>query len=170
MSDDSDDFARAVRHDCLSGFYERAAGVCHIINEDGDSVLHVADKHHARDFVGAGTLFVDEGEAEVEAVGDRGCSVRRVELASLLLSWESSSPFTRRIRCSWLCMGMKKKGGEGDSGQKENDIKQRTYLFAPPASGLTTTHCLTSKFALIHRSVLGSAYRLSTGTLKKPCI
>jgi hypothetical protein len=86
MSDDSDDFASAVRHDCLSGFYERAAGVRHIVDEDGDSVLYVADEHHARDFVGAGTLFVDEGEAEVEAVGDGGCPVQRIELASWLLS------------------------------------------------------------------------------------
>ena len=44
------------------------------------------------------------------------------------------------------------------------------YLFAPPASGLTMTAFEISIFSLIHRSVLGSAYRLSTGTLKKPWI
>ena len=65
VSDDSDDFARAVRHDCLSGFHERAAHVGHVVDED-----------HAGDFVGAGALFVDEGEAEVEAVGDGGYSLR----------------------------------------------------------------------------------------------
>ena len=45
-----------------------------------------------------------------------------------------------------------------------------SYLFAPPASGLTITAFETSRFSLIHRNVLGSAYRLSTGTLKNPWI
>lgn len=46
-----------------------------------------------------------------------------------------------------------------------------TYRFAPPASGLTITHPWPPlKFSRIHRRVLGSAYRLSTGTLKKPWI
>lgn len=44
------------------------------------------------------------------------------------------------------------------------------YLFAPPASGLTITLFRTSKFSRIHRRVHGSAYRLSTGTLKNPWI
>ena len=71
MSDNGDDFTRAVRHDCLSGFHERAARVGHVVDED-----------HAGDFVGAGALFVDEGEAEVEAVGDGGCSAQISILAS----------------------------------------------------------------------------------------
>ena len=45
-----------------------------------------------------------------------------------------------------------------------------TYRFAPPASGLTMTALSTSRLDLIQRRVLGSAYKLSTGTLKKPCI
>lgn len=52
------------------------------------------------------------------------------------------------------------------SGEEEGGF----YLFAPPASGLTMTALLTSRFSLIHRSVLGSAYKLSTGTLKNPWI
>ena len=75
MRDDGDDFARAVRHDCFSGFHKRAAGVGHVVHQDGDLILHVANQDHAGDFVRAGALFVDEGEAEVEAVGDGGCSV-----------------------------------------------------------------------------------------------
>ena len=43
-------------------------------------------------------------------------------------------------------------------------------LFAPPASGLTITQSFTFKFSRIHLNVLGSAYRLSTGTLKNPWI
>ena len=82
---------------------------------------------------------MDKSEAEVEAVGDGGGSVSRVNLIGLL---ESRSSREREFR---IC-----------------------YLFAPPASGLTMTALLTSRFSLIHLSVLGSAYRLSTGTLKKP--
>jgi len=47
---------------------------------------------------------------------------------------------------------------------------QSAHLFAPPASGETITHSLTFRFSLIHLNVLGSAYRLSTGTLKNPWI
>lgn len=54
------------------------------------------------------------------------------------------------------------------SGEAGNG--NETYRFAPPASGLTTTQSSTLKFSRIHRSVLGSAYRLSTGTLKNPWI
>jgi hypothetical protein len=82
MSDDSDNFARTVRHDCLSGLDQSAACVGHIVDENGNSVLNIADKDHTGDFVGAGALFVDEGEAEIEAVGDGGCSVQRIKLAS----------------------------------------------------------------------------------------
>jgi hypothetical protein len=45
--------------------------------------LYIADKNHAGDFVGAGTLFVDEGKAEIEAVSDGRCSVKGVGLAKL---------------------------------------------------------------------------------------
>jgi hypothetical protein len=62
--------------------------------------------------------------------------------------------------------GLEKVRGEmeGKEGREE------THLFAPPASGLTTTQSSTLKFSLIQRNVLGSAYRLSTGTLKNPWI
>jgi hypothetical protein len=74
VCDDGYDFARAVVHHCFGSFDKRAAGVSHVVDEDGDFVFDVADEDHAGDFVGAGALFVDECEAEVEAVGDRGCS------------------------------------------------------------------------------------------------
>jgi hypothetical protein len=47
----------------------------HVVYEDGNFVLYVADEDHAGDFVGARALFVDEGEAEVEAVGNGCCSI-----------------------------------------------------------------------------------------------
>ena len=75
MRDDSNDLASFVCHDGFRGFDERAAGVGHVVYEDGDFVLYVADEDHAGDFVGARALFVDEGEAEVEAVGNGCCSI-----------------------------------------------------------------------------------------------
>jgi len=75
VRDDSDDFASFVRDERLGGFGERAAGVGHVVDEDAGFVFDVADEDHAGDFVGAGALFVDEGEAEVEAVGYGCCSV-----------------------------------------------------------------------------------------------
>jgi hypothetical protein len=76
MSDNGDDFARAVRHNYLSGFHQSTAGVSYVVNEDGNSVLHVANEDHVGDFVRTGELLVDEGKAEVEAVGNKGCSLR----------------------------------------------------------------------------------------------
>jgi hypothetical protein len=82
MGDNGDHFAGFVRHDRFGGFDERAAGVGHVVDEDGDFILDVADKDHAGDFVGAGALFVNESESEVEAVGDGSSS--GVELVEFL--------------------------------------------------------------------------------------
>ena len=75
VGDDGEDLSRAVVHDRVGGFGQRAARVGHVIDEDGDLVFDVADEDHARDFVGALALFVDQGEGEVEAVGYCCCSV-----------------------------------------------------------------------------------------------
>lgn len=75
MGDDGDDFAGAVRHYGFGGFYQSAAGIGHVVDEDGGFGGYVADERHAGDFVGARAFFVDYCEAEVEAVGDGGCSV-----------------------------------------------------------------------------------------------
>lgn len=75
VRDNGDGFFCAVRDDYVGGFDERAARVGHVVDDDGDAVFDVADEDHAGHFVGAGAFFVDQGEAEVEAVGDGGCSV-----------------------------------------------------------------------------------------------
>ena len=76
MRDDGDDFLGvALVDERVGGFDEGAAGVGHVVDEDGGFGGDVADENHTGDFVGAGALFVDEGEVEVEAVGDGGCSV-----------------------------------------------------------------------------------------------
>lgn len=64
-----DNFARVVVHDGVSGLDECPTSVSHVVDEDGDLVSDVSDKNHSRNFVGARTLFVDKGEAKVEAVG-----------------------------------------------------------------------------------------------------
>ena len=70
MRDQGNDFFGSVRHDGVGGFHKRAARVRHVVNNDGDFIFDVADENHSRDFAGPGTFFVDEGELEVEAVGD----------------------------------------------------------------------------------------------------
>jgi hypothetical protein len=74
MRDDRHYLAGFVRHYRFGSFDERAARIGHVVDEDGDLVFDVADEHHAGDFVRARTLFVDEGKAEVEAIGNRCCS------------------------------------------------------------------------------------------------
>lgn len=74
MRDDGDGGFGAVSDDDFGSFDECAARVGHVVHDDGDAVAHVAYEDHTGDFVGAGTLFVDEGEAEVEAVGYGCCS------------------------------------------------------------------------------------------------
>lgn len=59
MCDDSYNFPSFVGHDGLGGFDQSAAGIGHVVDENGDLVLDVADENHAGDFVGACALFVD---------------------------------------------------------------------------------------------------------------
>lgn len=47
-----------------------AAGVRHVVHQDGHAVLDVAHQYHAVHLVGLLPLLVDEGEVHVEAVGD----------------------------------------------------------------------------------------------------
>lgn len=142
VRDDGDHFLRAIGHECIRRLHQRATCVGHVVDEDGDTILHIADENHARHFIRTRALFMDESEAEVEAVGDGGGSTFRSTLSGCRRVAQGAIEVSR-VR--WIC-----------------------YLLAPPASGLTITALLTSKFSLIHLSVLGSAYRLSTGTLKKP--
>lgn len=74
MRDDGHYFLCAVREQRLCGFDERPARVGHVVDEDGAFCCDGANEHHAGYFVGARAFFVDEGEGEVEAVGDTCCS------------------------------------------------------------------------------------------------
>ena len=90
VRDDGDHFGRAVRHDRVRGFHQRAARVRHVVDEDGVAVAHVADEHHPGHFARAGALFVDQREGQVEAVGHGGCSV---DIAPQLLAFLFPAPF-----------------------------------------------------------------------------
>lgn len=123
VRDDCDNFARAVLHDRLSGLDERPAGVCHVVDDNGNLILDVADEDHPGHLIRTRTLLVDQSELKVKAVGNGSGSGSKVSICE-----------TREIY------------GTG-----------RTNLLAPPASGLTMTHLLTSRFSRIHFSMLGSA-------------
>lgn len=75
VGDDGDGGFGAVLDNHVGGLAQRAAGVGHVVDDDGGAVFHVADQHHAADLVGARALLVDEREADVEVVGDGGRSV-----------------------------------------------------------------------------------------------
>lgn len=70
VDDNGVDFLGTVLEDSVGGLDEGATGIGHVVDDDGDLVLDVTDKDHAGDLVGAGTLLVDEGELQVEAVSN----------------------------------------------------------------------------------------------------
>jgi hypothetical protein len=62
MRNNRNDFFGVVLFECLGGFGKRAAGIGHVVNENGNLVGYVTDKNHAGDFVRTGSLFVDKGK------------------------------------------------------------------------------------------------------------
>lgn len=84
MCDDGHNFLCSVGLEGFSGFGKSTACVGHVVDEDSDLVLDVSDENHAGDFVGTGTLFVDESKVEVETVGDGGCAGWGVRLGDFV--------------------------------------------------------------------------------------
>lgn len=72
-----------VLHDGVGSLDEGTAGIGHIVNNNSNLVLHVADEDHARDLVRAGTLLVDQGELQIKAVGDSSGTVLQLARAPL---------------------------------------------------------------------------------------
>lgn len=70
VSDNGDGSLGAVLDDNVSSLAKGTAGVGHVIDDDSCAIFDIADKNHAADFVRAGTLLVDESEADVEVVGN----------------------------------------------------------------------------------------------------
>lgn len=135
------DLLGTVLHHSVGGLDEGSASVRHIVHNDSDLVFHVSDKNHSRDFVGPSTLLVNQSELQIQAIGDAGGTVNMERNQSAI----------------------------GPSYIAGSNIVF-PYRLAPPASGLTMTQLFTSRCSRIHFSMLGSAYKLSTGTLKKPWI
>jgi len=140
VRDDGDNLAGAVILHRLGRLGQGSAGVRHVVDEDGDLVDDVAHEDHASDDVGTGALLVDQGEARVQAICNSSSSRNNV-----------LAPATPSI-ILWVCLWT------------------FAHRLAPPASGLTMTVSSVPRLSLIQRKTLGSAYRLSTGTLKKPWI
>jgi hypothetical protein len=78
MCHNGDGSSCAVLDDHVGRFTQGAASVGHVVDDDGGAALDVSDEDHAADFVGTSALFVDEGELDVEAVGNGSCSVKAV--------------------------------------------------------------------------------------------
>ena len=116
-----------------------------------DLALHVADQDHPRDLVRLLALLVDERKVHVQLVGNRGRAEQRgAEHERAQVGGRQTA-----IACA---MQTPKRGVHG------------TYRLAPPASGETITTSLRSDMLVrMYLSILGSAYRLSTGMSKKPC-
>jgi hypothetical protein len=72
---DRDGSSCAVLDDHVGRFAEGSAGVCHVVDDDSCATLDITNEDHAADFVRAGAFLVNERELDVEAVGDRSCSV-----------------------------------------------------------------------------------------------
>lgn len=72
MRDEREHGFRPAREEVFRREGEGATRVGHVVDEDRDFVLHVPDEHHARDLVGLFSLFVEEGEIEVERGGHGG--------------------------------------------------------------------------------------------------
>ena len=82
---------RAISHHRLHHLHQRTTCIGHVADEDGNAVLHIANKNHARHFIRTSVLFMDKSEVEAEAVGDGGGSVGQVNLIRLLESYLSSN-------------------------------------------------------------------------------
>ena len=134
------------RNQLLGSVADGAAGVGHVVHEDGHAVLDVAHQHHAVHLVGLLPLLVDQSEVHVQPVGDGRHAGERERGGGTVSTGERDTTF----RPDW------------------NAVSE-SHRFAPPASGDTMIQFFHSgMFSLIHCRTAGSAYRLSTAMSKKP--
>lgn len=59
MGDEGQDRLGPVLLEHRSSLDQGAASVGHVVNEDGNLVLHVTDENHAADDIGTGAFLVD---------------------------------------------------------------------------------------------------------------
>lgn len=82
VNNDGVDLLGTVLHDSVGGLDKGTTGIGHVIDDDGNLVLDATDEDHARDLVRAGTLLVNEGELQIETIGDGGCTSGRYSVRS----------------------------------------------------------------------------------------
>ena len=123
-----------------------------------DLALHVADQDHARHLVRLLALLVDERKVHIQLVGNRGRANAEQAKKSEKSGAQEDEPST----------GGRTKASECTRAHL-SECAHGAYRLAPPASGETITTSLRSGMLVrMYLSMLGSAYRLSTGMSKKP--
>jgi len=164
------DLLDALLNERLRRELDRAARVGHVVDEDGDLVLDVADEelHLALGIgpVALGPVTVDQGKVAVEAVGEgrRTAAVERQGRVSV-------EDERRRDEERDAPLGTAGVRRDDDSVAPVGDVvldppadaqsrRQRTPSLSSSGRGRTETHL----------TMLGSVQRLSTGTSKKPWI
>ena len=75
VDDNGVDFLSTVLHDGVGSLDEGSTSVGHVVDDDGNLVLDVTNKHHSGNFVGTRALLVDQGELRIQPVGDSGGTV-----------------------------------------------------------------------------------------------
>jgi hypothetical protein len=73
----------AVLHNGVGGLGECAAGVSHVVDDDGNLVLDITDKNHARDLVGTGAFLVDESKLQIQAIGNSSSTGKPILVTDL---------------------------------------------------------------------------------------
>jgi hypothetical protein len=69
---DGVDLLRAGLHQLVRGRADGAAGVGHVVHQDGNAALHVAHQHHRRHLVGLLALLVDQRKLGVQPATTEG--------------------------------------------------------------------------------------------------
>lgn len=86
VDDNGVDFLGTVLHHRIGCFNEGSAGIGHVVNDNGNLVLNVANKHHSGNFVGARTFLVDQGELRIQPVSESGGSDEKEKRKQALVS------------------------------------------------------------------------------------
>lgn len=76
-----------------------AAGVGHVVHQDGHAVLDVSHQHHAVHFIGLLPLFVDESKVNVQAV----CDGRHAGPRTGRTQWEAARCWTLAFKLLASC-------------------------------------------------------------------
>lgn len=71
MGEDGKDLGGSGFEELLGSVTNGSACVCHVVDENRDSLSYVTDEHHGRDLVRLLAFFVDQSELDIQSVSDR---------------------------------------------------------------------------------------------------